>query len=401
MVSSDLPVSDLFFSGIIRAVSTRTSRRLEARLKAKPLVYTGFFLLVVSVLSLAQRAPVLNQIDAPHPYYFREMYLPQLTTGPSSLAWSPDSRSVVYSMAGSLWLQQIDSQTAEQLTAGPGYDYQPDWSSDGQWIVYAKYNQDAVALWVLDVQSKKARALTEGNAVNVEPRFSPDGKRIAFVSTSYHGRFHIFAGRFEESSLREVRRLTGENRSSLPRYYYSAFDHEISPVWSPDGSQLLFVSNRGHLYGTGGFWRMKAQPGAEAREIHYEETSWKARPDFSPDGSRVIYSSYLGRQWQNLWLMPAKGGDAFPISYGDWDDTNARWSPDGKQLAYISNRDGDTQIWTRTILGGTAKRIRTGRRRELHPHSEITVRVLDLAGRTVPARLSVTDATGKFYAPHH
>src|SRR5882762_3726087 len=111
----------------------------------------------------AQREWVLKQIELPHPYYYREMYLPQLTTGPSSLAWSPDSRSVVYSMAGSLWLQQIDSQTAEQLTAGPGYDYQPDWSSDGQWIVYAKYNQDAVALWVLDVQSKKARALTEGN----------------------------------------------------------------------------------------------------------------------------------------------------------------------------------------------------------------------------------------------
>src|SRR5467141_4172989 len=170
MVSSDLPVSDLFFSGIIRAVSTRTSRRLEARLKAKPLVYTGFFLLVVSVLSLAQRAPVLNQIDAPHPYYFREMYLPQLTTGPSSLAWSPDSRSVVYSMAGSLWLQQIDSQTAEQLTAGAGYDYQPDCSPDGHWVVYASYAKDAIELWALNLDNKKTQQLTSSGAVNVEPR---------------------------------------------------------------------------------------------------------------------------------------------------------------------------------------------------------------------------------------
>jgi len=45
----------------------------------------------------------------------------------------------------------------------------------------------------------------------------------------------------------------------------------------------------------------------------------------------MIYSSYLGRQWQKLWVMPAKGGDAFPVSYGDWDETNARWSPDGKE----------------------------------------------------------------------
>ena len=63
--------------------------------------------LIATPLSLlAQREPVLKQIDLPHSYYFREMYLPQLTTGPSSVAWTPDSRSLVYSMAGSLWRQE-------------------------------------------------------------------------------------------------------------------------------------------------------------------------------------------------------------------------------------------------------------------------------------------------------
>ena len=90
-------------------------------------------------------------------------------------------------------------------------------------------------------------------------------------------------------------RLTGETKSDLPRYYYSVFDTEISPVWTRDGKEILFISNRGHIHGSGGFWRMRAEPGAEAHEIHYEETNWKARPDFSPDGSRMVYSSYLGR----------------------------------------------------------------------------------------------------------
>ena len=61
----------------------------------------------------AQREPVLKQINEPHPYYFREMYLPQLTTGPSAVTWAPDYRSVVYSMAGSLWQQKLDSTVAE------------------------------------------------------------------------------------------------------------------------------------------------------------------------------------------------------------------------------------------------------------------------------------------------
>ena len=49
-------------------------------------------------------------------------------------------------MAGSLWRQRLDSTTAMQLTDGPGYDYQPDWSPDGRSIVYASYNHDAIEL---------------------------------------------------------------------------------------------------------------------------------------------------------------------------------------------------------------------------------------------------------------
>ncbi|MGA7567807.1 MAG: hypothetical protein WBW53_17265, partial [Terriglobales bacterium] len=52
--------------------------------------------LVACVSCFAQRDPVLKQIDLPHPYYYREMYLPQLTTGPSAVAWSPDSYILVY-----------------------------------------------------------------------------------------------------------------------------------------------------------------------------------------------------------------------------------------------------------------------------------------------------------------
>src|SRR5215475_3824212 len=125
-------------------------------------------LLTFTATSFAQRAPVMKQIDVRHPYYFREMYLPQLTTGPGAAAWSPDSKSLVYSMSGSLWLQELDGDMAQELTAGPGYDYQPDWSSDGKWIVFSKYDKDAISLWAYEVASKKSHALTRDGAVNVE-----------------------------------------------------------------------------------------------------------------------------------------------------------------------------------------------------------------------------------------
>src|ERR1700750_270452 len=106
--------------------------------------------------------------------------------------------------------------------------------------------------------------------------------RVGIVSDYIKDHFHIFIGDFRDGELTNVQRVTGETRSDLPRYYYSDIDHEINPTWSRDGKELLFVSNHGHMYGTGGFWRMKVGPNSEPYEIHYEETAWKARPEFAP-----------------------------------------------------------------------------------------------------------------------
>jgi TolB protein len=364
--------------------------------------------LLASAAAVAGRLPVLQQIDLPHPYYFREMYLPQLTSGPSSLAWSRDSSELIYSMAGSLWRQKFGSGVAQQLTA-PAFAYQPDWSPDGRWVIYSSYRNDAMELWVLDLAAGSASVLLANGAVNVEPRFSPDGRRIVFVSTQYNKRFHIFTADFEGGKLTHVERLTGEHRSELPRYYYSAYDHEINPLWTRDGRDIIYVSNRNHIYGTGGFWRTPSRPtpgmdlaaAAAAHELHYEETNWKARPDLSPDGSRLVFSSYLGRSWHNLWVMPAAGGDAFAVGFGDYDQTYPRWSPDGTRIAFISNQNGGTEIGVERIPGGIIETLEPRERRYLMPMARLHVDLRDGQGNAASARVSVTDAGEHAYAPEN
>jgi TolB protein len=183
------------------------------------------------------------------------------------------------------------------------------------------------------------------------------------------------------------------------RYYYSAYDHEINPTWSRDGKEILFVSNHEHAHGTGGFWRMAAVPGATPREIHYEETNWRARPELSPDGSLLLYSSYLGRNSHQLWLLPAEGGDPLPLTYGDADATAARWSSDAKHIAYVSNQGGDLELRVLDFPGHDSRALVAAERETVRPMVDMVIRIVDGKGQLLPARVAVNDTHGRPYAP--
>ncbi|HLU05944.1 MAG TPA: CehA/McbA family metallohydrolase [Woeseiaceae bacterium] len=347
----------------------------------------------------ADRQPVLSQIAVPHSYYFREMYLPQATTGPTSPAWSPDGSTLVYSMQGSLWKQALGSDTAVQLTAGPFYDYQPDWSPDGKRIVFTRYKNHAMELQVLEVDTGKVTQLTRDRAVNLEPRWSPDGSRLAFVSTSGTGRFHIFVGSIEDGTL-NASPLFDERESEVERYYYSSYDHELHPSWSPDGREILYVGNPEVPYGTGGIWRVTLDSAEAPVLVRNEETSWRARPDWSPEGKRIIYASYLGRQWHQLWTTAVSGGgEPFPLTYGEFDIASPRYSPDGQKIAYVANESGNTELRIQDAIGGKVEIVEPVERVYLRPMGGLLVSIEDGRGAAAPARLSVVAADGREYAP--
>jgi TolB protein len=359
-------------------------------------------LLLLSPLQvLAERKAVLSQIQLPHNYYYREMYLPQLTTGPSALTFSPDGKEVVYSMGGSLWRQTIGTDQAAELTHARGYDYQPDWSRDGRHIVFTRYQNDALELWQLELQTGKEVALTSHGDVNVEPRYSPDDRRVAFVSTAETGHFNLHVGEVAGDRLINPRRLIPEHKSGIYRYYYAPTDHAINPSWTPDGQRLIFVSNREVAYGTGDVWSVAVDATEDLKKIFSEETAWRAQPQVAPDGRRILFSSYHGRQWQQLWLTTIQGAAPFPLSFGEFDRTQARFSPDGTHIGYISNEDGNTSLWVQEIVGGARVRINATQRHYLQPVGRLQLSVRDEHGKIVPARVSVLASDGRAYAPYN
>ncbi|MBX7108003.1 MAG: CehA/McbA family metallohydrolase [Chitinophagales bacterium] len=355
--------------------------------------------LLVWCTTNAQRIPVLPQIDLPHNYYYRELYLPQLTSGPSSVTWSPDGTLLVFSMNGSLWQQPLYSDTAIQLTDGDGYDYQPDFSPDGKQIIFVRYDGNSIELLLYDLSQKTTISLTANKAVNLEPRWSPDGKKIAFVSTAGTGHFLLYTATIENNKLIGLTCVTPDRKSSVKRYYYSAYDHAINPAWSKDGKKIYFISNHEIIHGTGDMAVKNMYTGDAPATILHEETSWRMKPDVSPDGTRIVYSSYLGRNWHQLWMIPADGGYPMQLTYGAYDNSSPRWSPDGKTIAFISNRDGNTALWLLDVYDGHQQLVAQSHLQYLRPHVPLMMKVLDENGNEVAARISITDSRGKFYSP--
>ncbi|WP_266182341.1 CehA/McbA family metallohydrolase [Dyella humicola] len=361
-----------------------------------------FLLALLSCMGTAQaaREPVLKQIDLPHSYYWRELYLPQVTTGPGSVSFLPDGDALIYSMAGSLWRQRIDGDTATELThAAHAYDDQPDAARDGRSVVFARYDGNAIELWRLDLVSGSEKPLTTGGAVNVEPRLSPDGRQLAWVSTQGTGHFNLFVADIDASGLRHVRNLLGERKSTLDRYYYSAFDHAINPSWSPDGKTLYVVSNPEIAWGTGDLWAVPVADPAQRRKVLSEETNWNARPELAPDGKRLLYASYRGRQWQQLWLTTPGGAAPLPLTFGDFDRRNARWSPDGRRIAYIDNQSGNTSLQVMDTLGGASHAIVPTTRQYKMPMARLVLDIVDEHGERTPARVAVLGNDARAYAP--
>lgn len=359
----------------------------------------ALLLLAAAGVAQAERRPVLDQVGVPHDYYYREMYLPQLTTGPAALSWSADGDSLIYAMQGSLWVQHTNSYIAVQLTASGAYDHQPDVSPDGRRVVFARYDGASVELMLLDLATGDVSPLTTNRAVNVDPRWSPDGTRLAYVSTAADGRFRTFTGRVDGETL-TGRPLAAQRESAVARYYYSSYDHQLSPVWTKDGDKLLVIANPETPYGTGSLWLHDEDGDTPPMLVHREETSWKSRPDIAPDGKRYVFASYLGRQWHQLWSGRLDGAaEPFPLTYGDYDVWAPRWSPDGERIAFIVNEFGNTSIRIQEFVGGQAVDLAIGERRYLAPHGTLKLDIHDHKGASVAARVSIVASDGRVYAP--
>ena len=360
---------------------------------------------VAVLLSFAVTVPLLAQFPAKGSFasgYMYSYYVPPTSSTPWRPAWSPDGKEIMLSMSGSLWKIRVGETTAYELTHGAGYDSAPAWSPDGRWIAYTSEDQQGVNLMLLNVATGESTPITSGDRLTLDPVWSPDGKTLAYTRNEPEGRYHVYARSFDNGSFGAARRITEPNSFGRSRLYFGANDDHIQPTFSPDGKEMILVSNRGITLGSGAIWRapFEADAMSKAKRILREETLYRTKPQWSPDGARILYSSHRGSQYDNLYLLPAEGGEPYQITRDDWDHFDPAWSPDCEWIVYVSNEHGLSDLRVLKTFGGLEKKIEIRRRVYRRPMGKLKVIVKDAAtGKPTESRIHMKAADGKTYAP--
>jgi len=126
-----------------------------------------------------------------------------------------------------------------------------------------------------------------------------------------------------------------------------------SQVWSPDGSSIVFNSNRrGHfdLY-------QKASSGAGSEELLLQTNLDKVPTSFSPDGRILLYNVSDPKTKSDVWVLQVDGSQKpFPFLHGEFSEVNAQFSPDGRWIAYGSDESGRSEIYVTPFKGDSGKR---------------------------------------------
>jgi hypothetical protein len=309
-------------------------------------------------------------------------------------------------MAGSIWQIDPASGSAREITYNDKYHSLPNWSPDGRWLVYtADDGGQTIQLEVLDVESGVSHTLTDDEFIYTDPVFSPDGSRLAYVSTRPNGYFNVYVRPITNGQWAGPETaVTQDSDFGRDRLYFGRWDMHITPAWLPNGEELLLVSNRGQPLGSGDVLRVPAREnGIEAAEsVLHEQTLYRTRPDVSIDGKRFIYSSTAGSadQYSNLYLQPTAGGEPYKLTFFEHDAFHPRWSPDGRWIAYISNEGGLPQLALLETYGGEQRTVHITMRDWKRPTGTLALRTVDAeTGEAVAARVHLTAADGKFYAP--
>jgi Tol biopolymer transport system component len=303
-------------------------------------------------------------------------------------AFSPDGEQIAFQSdrdGGGIYVMGATGESVRHLTDS---GFHPAWSPDGQeiafatgWVARPEARWGGSQVWIVKVATgEKRRLVTKGGGDATQPQWSPHGHRIAYWGSL-------------ATAQRDIWTVPAAGGEAVPVTQDPAIDWD--PIWSPDGRYLYFSSDRG---GSMNLWRIPIDeksgrvlgpaeaittPSTDSAQISLSrdgrrlvyvqrsatrnvqkiafddraekatgEAAWITQgsklamsPDVSPRDGSVVFGTLAPSQ-EDIFVVRPDGSGLRQLTDDTYWDRQPRWSPDGRQVAFLSNRSGKFEVWT-------------------------------------------------------
>ena len=146
--------------------------------------------------------------------------------------------------------------------------------------------------------------------------------------------------------------MTDLSRRTTSRFTFDASQENQSPIWSPDGTRIVYGSTRNGKSGL--YQKLTNDAGTEERLAESNVTMLPV--SWSPDGNSIVYLDMDPTTSADLWMLPLSGGRKLsPLLHTAFNESHGQISPDGKWLAYQSNETGRSEVYVQPFPGGAGK----------------------------------------------
>lgn len=252
--------------------------------------------------------------------------------------WSPDGAWVAYNSeeTNGVWIVPAAGGEARPLSPGlPSWDIPTGWLSDGSGVIYQAVGGAVPRPMVAPTDGGSVRPLLPREEGTHGAMLSPDGRQV-LVQRYSGGRSTLWVGLFPDGDMRQ---LTTEEMETVK-----------AGAWSPDGRMILYESRR---TGTSDLWVAEVETG----ELRQLTTDVRDDQDgtWSPDGRWIAFQSNRGGQW-DTWVMPATGGESIRVTADLATESSSVWSPSGASLLHVSSL-GTARMMQLSIEDGASREL--------------------------------------------